>query len=100
MSRDAWSNLIDEALLTLDELCRVGAVSPDWVRDRVDAGLLGPQRGAREAWRFEPQTVERVRCMVRIERRFDAGPELAALVADLEAEVRRLRARLRAAGLD
>lgn len=98
MSRDDWASLIDETLLTLDELCRVGAVSPDWVRERVDAGLL-PSAGGAGAWHFEPWAVERVRCMVRLERDFDAVPELAALVADLEAEIRRLRTRLRAAGL-
>jgi chaperone modulatory protein CbpM len=38
--------------------------------------------------------------MVRIERDFDAVPELAALVADLEAEIERLRRRLQALGAD
>jgi len=99
MSRSELSSLIDEALLTLDELCRVGAVDPAWVRERVEAGLLAAATPAREPWQFEPQVVERVRCMVRFERDFDAVPELAALVADLEAEIRHLRARLRAAGL-
>lgn len=99
MSRDDWASLIDETLLTLDELCRVGTVSPDWVRARVDAGLLAAAGRAGAPWAFEPRAVERVRCMIRMERDFDAVPELAALVADLEAEIRRLRTQLRAAGL-
>lgn len=100
MSQDDMTTLIDEALLTLDELCRVAAVNADWVRARVDAGLLAAARRGHEGWRFEPPVLERVRCMVRLERDFDAVPELAALVADLEAEIHQLRSRLRRAGLD
>jgi len=99
MSRHELSNLIDDAFLSLDELCHVGAVDPDWVRDRVEAGLLAAASRASERWQFEPRVVERVRCMVRLERDFDAVPELAALVADLEHEIRHLRARMRAAGI-
>jgi chaperone modulatory protein CbpM len=99
MSRNELSSLIDEAFLTLDELCRVGAVDPDWVRDRVEAGLLAAASQASDPWQFEPRVIERVRCMIRLERDFDAVPELAALVADLEHEIRHLRARLRAAGV-
>ena len=51
------------------------------------------------AWRFDAIALRRVRSMVRLERDFDAVPELAALVADLEEEVQRLRAQLRRAGL-
>jgi chaperone modulatory protein CbpM len=38
--------------------------------------------------------------MARLERDFDAVPELAALVADLVDEIETLRARLRRVGLD
>jgi len=42
----------------------------------------------------------RARRMRRLERDFDAVPEMAALVADLLEEMDALRARLRRAGLD
>lgn len=80
--------------LTLEELCRACAVSPDWVDERVRAGLLAPQ-GPAGGWRFDAALLLRVRVMCRVERDFDAVPELAALVADLQDEIRRLRARLR-----
>lgn len=83
----------DDEGLTLDELCRACAVSPDWVDERVRAGLLDPQQHA-GAWRFDAALLLRVRVMRRVERDFDAVPELAALVADLQDEIRRLRARL------
>jgi chaperone modulatory protein CbpM len=91
---------LDDALLSLDELCRVHAVSPQWVIERIEAGLLPAPAGAPRGWRFDATLRQRVRCMARIERDFDAGPELAALVADLLDELERLRTRVRRAGLD
>ena len=96
--------VLDDGGLSLDQLCRVGRVSPQWVSERVRGGLLtvqAPEAGADVAvWRFDTVAVQRVRRMVQIERDFDAVPELAALVADLQHELDRLRARLRRAGLE
>jgi chaperone modulatory protein CbpM len=91
---DTLQAVLDEGGLALDELCRLTAVTEQWVTQRVHEGLL-PARGRGPAsWRFEPPVLRRVRCMVRLERHFDAVPELAALVADLEEEIAALRARL------
>ncbi|MCW5611516.1 MAG: MerR family transcriptional regulator [Rubrivivax sp.] len=96
MSSTRWvvHAVADDEGLTLDELCRACAVSPDWVDERVRAGLLAPRERA-GALRFDATLLLRVRVMRRVERDFDAVPELAALVADLLDEIRRLRARLR-----
>ena len=99
MNQDMLAVLADEALLTLDELCRAAEVGPDWVTERVQAGLLAARRVDAVAWRFDNVALQRARCMVRLERDFDAVPELAALVADLQDEIERLRIRLRRAGL-
>lgn len=83
--------------LDLEQLCRACAVSAQWVDARVRAGLLQPLPAASEPstqWRFDSAMLVRVRLMRRIERDFDAVPELAALVADLQDEIRRLRLRL------
>jgi chaperone modulatory protein CbpM len=79
-----------ETLLTLEELALVCAVPPEWVRSRVEEGLLAPQA----EWRFGAVAVRRVRRMRALERDFDAAPELAALMADLLEELDALRARL------
>jgi chaperone modulatory protein CbpM len=79
----------DEVLLTLEELVLVCAVTPEWVRVRVEEGLVA----AAPEWRFSTISVRRVRRMVALERDFDAAPELAALVADLLEELDALRAR-------
>lgn len=92
---------LDDACLTLEELSRVCAVGPDWVIEHVREGLLVAAAGdAPAAWRFGSRELARVRQMHRLERDFDAAPELAALVADLLEELEDLRARLRRAGLD
>jgi chaperone modulatory protein CbpM len=87
--------MLDDARLSLDELCRAVAVEPAWVRERVEAGLLDAPAGEPTAWRFDVVAFTRVRRMVRIERDFEAVPELAALVADLAEEVAALRHALR-----
>ena len=91
---------VDEAALTLDELARACSVDPGWVVHRVQTGiLLGGTSAAPEAWRFTSVDLVRARHLVRVERDFDANEEVAALVVDLTEEIRRLRSRLRAAGL-
>jgi chaperone modulatory protein CbpM len=93
--------LIDDAALTLDELARACGVEPDWVVRRVHAGILGRQFDVQvTAWRFRSGDLLRARSLLRVERDFDANEDVAALVVDLTDEVRRLRARLHALGLD
>lgn len=92
---------IDEPGLTPEDLCRACAVSPEWIEARVREGLLvlhGGPDSPQAAWRFDATVLERVRLMRRYERDFDAVPELAALLADLHDEIRRLRLRLREGG--
>jgi chaperone modulatory protein CbpM len=89
--------------LTLEELSRAVAVSPDWVSERVQAGLIevegDPVGQGPAGWRFDAVVVRRVRSMQHTERCYGAVPELAALVADLEEQVARLRERLARLGI-
>ena len=96
----ARGELIDEAALTLEELARACAVERDWVIERLESGLLADGRRYVASQRFTSRDLTRARRLRRVERDFEAEPELAALVADLLEEVERLRARLRAAGRD
>ncbi len=91
--------VLDEAGLTLDEFARACAVEPDWVVTRVREGLLPTAGTLGGEWRFGSVHLRRAREMARLERDFDAVPELAALVADLIDEVETLRGELRRAGL-
>ncbi len=90
----------DEAPLDVDALARACRVGPQWVVERVEAGLLESFGSAHDRqWRFSSASLVRARRMVHLEQGFDANPELAALATDLMEEVGRLRARIRAAGL-
>lgn len=87
--------LLDDAGLTLDEFSRACAVDVAWVETHVREGLLPVAGESPHAWRFASVHVRRAREMHRLERDFDAVPELAALVADLIEEVEALRRRVR-----
>lgn len=88
--------LLDDLWLDMTELCRLAGVSEDWLRQCMDQDLLAARpAGRRDEGRFNEADLRRVRRIARVEREFDAAPELAALVADLEDEIAALRARLR-----
>ncbi|MBT2774351.1 MerR family transcriptional regulator [Halomonas sp. ISL-60] len=92
-------DLIDEATLTLEELARACSVETDWVIERIESGLLADGSPYVSSWRFTSHDLTRARRMYRLERDFEAAPELAALAADLIEENQRLKDRLRAAGV-
>lgn len=87
--------LEDDVCLSLEALCAVCAVDPQWVVQHVEEGLLAPLSGPAEGWRFSSATLTRTRRMRALERDFDAVPELAALMVDMLEEIDLLRARLR-----
>lgn len=91
--------LVEEVGFTLQELARACTVSDAWVLLHVDDGLLTGSGDPAAGWRFSDRDLWRARRMWAIERDFDAVPELAALVVDLQEEVAALRARLGRAGL-
>lgn len=87
---------LDELWLDMDDVCRMACVEVTWVQARLDGGALSAQRTeAGDAWRFNHLTLCKIRRMACLERDFDAVPELAALVIDLEEEIQRLRERLK-----
>lgn len=91
--------VLDEVALTLEDLARACAVEPQWIVERVEAGLLGSASPTSVEWRFASADLMRARRLAALERDFDANQEIAALVVDLIEEVGRLRGRLKAAGL-
>lgn len=92
--------ILDEAFLTVAQVARACAVHVDWVIGHVDDGVLTVTAIVGTERLFSLRDLQRARRIRHLERAFDAGPELAALVADLLEEVGALRARLRWAGLE
>lgn len=86
---------LEELWLDLDDLCRLGVVEACWLEQRLADGMLLACPDAPDATRcYNALTLTRVRRLACIERDFEAVPELAALVADLEEEIRSLKARI------
>lgn len=88
--------VLDDVWLNLTDLCHLAGVTEVWVRARMSDGLLVEDRTiAVETFRFGANDLRRVKRMASLEQDFDAVPELAALVVDLEQELARLRSTLR-----
>lgn len=86
--------LLEGQVMNLEIVARICAVSPDWLRDRIETEVLPPE------WRHTPPVMSaavvwRIRQIATLETRFEADPHLAALVTDLMEEVRELRRRLK-----
>ena len=91
---------LDETALSVDELARACNVEPEWVVRHVQAGVLGEEPGVQvTSLRFRSSDLSRARRLLRIERDFEAGEELAGLLIDMSDEIRRLRARLHVLGI-
>jgi chaperone modulatory protein CbpM len=86
--------LLGDAAFTAEDIARACGVRVEWVRERVEAGVLHVNPATGE-WRFDSATLVRARRVARLEAGFDADPQLAALTADLMEEVERLRRLLR-----
>ena len=86
--------------LTLEQLLSICRVERDWLLSHIDEGYLQPTTAESGEQRFSATVVTRIRHIVVLERNFDAAPELAALVADLQEEIACLRRRLRVLGVE
>lgn len=100
MNRHLNALLLEQAALSLDEFAAGCAVNREWVIAHVEAGVLVCSGHSPAHWSFAGQDLRRARQLRRLERDFDANPELAGLVVDLIEELERVRARLRRVGLE
>ena len=91
--------IMEDAALTVEQLCTVCAIEQEWIIRHVEEGLFTVSGTSITEWRFSSADLRRAQRMRAFERDFDATPELAALMADMLQEMDELRARLRRAGL-
>ncbi len=87
-------SLMEESWFTLEQVAGACAVEPDWLLAHLEAELFPSVASVAGVWRFPAAALRRARRMRQLERDFDAVPELAALVVDLQEELACLRARL------
>ena len=87
-------SLMEDSWLTLEQLAAACAVETQWLVRHIEEGLFPSVQSVAGTWRFTSASLVRARRMRKLERDFDAVPELAALVADLLEEMDELRVRL------
>ena len=97
----AITTLLDAAPLTVRELARAVGAEDRWVVRLVEVAILHVDAPADppERWHFRSADLQRALAARRLERDFGANLDTAALVLDLQAELRRARALLGAHGL-
>lgn len=88
------AELLEGPVFTLEDLARACRQDTEWVRLRVETGVLQTDDGSGQEWRFSSHSCVRARRIAELEAHFDADPQLAALTADLIEEVNRLRREL------
>lgn len=86
--------VVEETYLTVEQLATLCSVEPDWVMQRLEEGLLSTATCEPGQQCFTAMELTRAKRMLSIERNFEAPPELAALVADMQEELDRLRRQL------
>ena len=88
--------------LAVDEIAHACGAEIEWVAQLVDIGIVeaSPRDAQPDSWRFQSADLQRALEARRLERDFGVGLDAAALILDLQREVRHLRAVLRTRGLD
>ena len=86
--------------LALTDIAHACGAEIEWVVRLVDVGIVevSPPEAPPDAWRFESADLQRALEARRLVRDFGVELDAAALILDLQHEVRRLRAVLRARG--
>ena len=87
--------LDDEIELTLSELCRACNIQAEQVLELFEQGLLEPQPGDANSWRFTGIIVRRVKRAAKLQRDLEVNWAGAALALELIDELDRLREQLR-----
>ncbi len=83
--------------LAAAELARACGATLDWVAELAAAGIVEAPAGRPvQEWRFGSAELRRALETRRLQREFDVGLDAAALILDLQQELRRLRAALAA----
>lgn len=86
--------------LAARELAQACGADLDWVAQLVEVGIVAaaPLAAAPDDWHFDSADLRSALEARRLERDFGVGLEAAALILDLQHEVRRLKAALQARG--
>ena len=95
------TTVVDAAPLSLRDLARAVGADDQWVLRLVDVEILHVDTPDQppERWHFRSADLQRALAARRLERDFGANLDTAALILDLQTELRHLRAVLGAHGI-
>ena len=87
--------------LAASDLAHACGADPEWVVQLVEVGIvqIATAEAPPEHWRFSSTDLQCALEARRLERDFGVGLDAAALILDLQHEVRRLKAVIRTHGL-
>ena len=90
------TTVIESSPLTVRELARAVGAEEQWVLRLVEVEILhvDTPTDPPERWHFRSADLQRALATRRLERDFGANLDAAALILDLQAELRRVRALL------
>lgn len=79
--------------LRAEEIARAAGDRIEWVLELVEAGVIAPAapEAPRAQWTFHGEALRGALEARRLQRDFDVGVDAAALIIELQREVRRLR---------
>ncbi|HAL38582.1 MAG TPA: MerR family transcriptional regulator [Polaromonas sp.] len=86
--------LEDQTELTLAEICRACAAQADMIMELVHEGVLAPEGGTPDHWRFTGIQLLRARVALRLQNDLGVNLAGAALALELLDELDSLRTRL------
>ena|SRR3990167_19394 len=84
---------INESMLSLDELCQICHVSPDFISDLITYEIVYPEGDTQDEWVFNVMQLQRVKTVLRLQRDLEMNLAGVAVVLDLLDEVEKLRAK-------
>lgn len=81
--------------LTLEELCQACDVTPDFIIQIIEFGVIEPKGKEKSDWRFESYHLQRLMTVLRLQRDLEVNLAGAALAVELLEEIEAMKNRLK-----
>ncbi len=92
MKKNLQRTVFDENCeYSLRELCNVCEVHAQFIQDLIDEGILSPQGGNPQEWRFAAIEIKRIQVTIRLQADLRINLPGTALALDLLEEIEQLR---------
>ena len=80
--------------LTLDELCSACGITPEFIRELIEYGILDVKVTTLDSYRFAPVHLRRIRTIVHLQKDLEVNLPGAALVVDLMDQMEIMRSKI------